>query len=321
MTTNMPKTAVGRAGRPGVSPGARGLLVRPAPERIRARVTTPSPQPDPRPVPVTGRAHDRITGVDIRVDRVGAGDPVVLLNGLLGANEHWFSCLGPLAERAECVLLEPPLLEMRGKGLSVEGVVRLTASVLETLIDRPAVLVGNSLGGHIALRLAIEHPEMVRGLVLLGSSGLFERTFERGAQHSPSREWLEGKIGDLFHDPDALPSFQSMVDMAHAELSRRSAARALVRLGRSAKADHLGDLLPRITAPALLLWGRQDRVTPPDVAAEFERLIPDARLRWIESAGHAPHIERPGRVGEEIARFVDELADAERAGARGHGAA
>src|SRR5690606_13193057 len=106
--------------------------------------------------------------------RAGRGRPVVILNGLLGLNEHWFPCLGPLTSRAECLLLQPPLLEMRGKGLSVDGVAHLIESVLETLTDEPAIMVGNSLGGHVALRLAHRRPDLVAGLVLIGSSGLFE---------------------------------------------------------------------------------------------------------------------------------------------------
>lgn len=264
---------------------------------------------EPFPRPVTASTHDRVTGVDIRVDRAGRGDPLVVLNGLLGLNEHWFPCLGPLARRAECLLLQPPLLEMKGKGLSVDGVLRLTISVLETLIDKPAVIAGNSLGGHIGLRLAVERPDMVRGLVLIGSSGLFERTFERSVQHDPSHQWLETKIGELFYDKSKM--LPGMVDMAYAELSRRTAARAFVKLGRSAKSDHVGELLPGIDKPVLLLWGRQDIVTPPPVAEEFAKRLPCAHLRWIDQCGHAPQIEQPGEVAEAIAAFLDELSAGE----------
>lgn len=270
----------------------------------------------PRPTRlVSDRAVDRVTGLDVRIDRVGAGDPVVILNGLLGLNEHWFGCLPPIADRAECLLLEPPILEMRGAGATVSGLVELIGSLVGSLTDRPAVLVGNSLGGHIALRLSLARPELVRGLVLLGSSGLFERTFEGGAQHSPSRAWLEKKIGELFADPSRM--HPGMVEMAHAELSRRSAARALVRLGRSAKADHLGELLPAVRAPVQLLWGRQDVVTPPEVALMFRELLPDARLDWLDPCGHAPQIERPGEVGAGIARFLDELVGRSASAASG----
>lgn len=262
-----------------------------------------TPSETPTPVPVT--AFERATGVDIRIDRVGSGKPVVFLNGLLGLNEHWFACLGPLAGRAECLLLQPPLLEMKGKGCSVDGVLALTVSVLETLIDEPAVLVGNSLGGHVALRLALSRPDMVRGLVLSGSSGLFERTFEKDVQHNPSREWLHKKISDLFYDPSRM--VPGMVEQAYTELSRRSAARALVRMGRSAKNDHLGEILHEVDVPVLLAWGTHDVVTPPKVAEEFHELLPDSRLVWIDKCGHAAQIERPDALAAAMLDFLEEL--------------
>jgi len=262
----------------------------------------------PSATPTTASTRDRVTGMDIRIDRAGIGPPVVFLNGLLGLNSHWFPCLPYLIHDHECLLLQPPLLEMKGKGCSVDGVVQLTLSILETLIDRPAVFVGNSLGGHVALRIALQRPDVVRGLVLVGSSGLFERTFEKDVQHSPSREWLERKIEELFCDPSLMPP--GTVDMAYAELSRRSAARSLVRLARSAKRDHLGEDLPKVFAPVLLVWGRQDVVTPPAVAEEFHSKLPNSRLAWIENCGHAPQIERPREFGQVTARFLATLAGA-----------
>ena len=255
--------------------------------------------------PVTETAISRATGVDIRIDRVGEGSTVVFLNGLLGQNEHWFPLLGPVSKHAECLLIQPPLLEMKGKGCSIEGVLHLTISVLETLIDEPAVIVGNSLGGHIGLRLAMERPDMVRGLVLSGSSGLFEKSFEKGVEHSPSHGWLEKKISELFCDPSRM--LPGMVEAAHAELSRRTAARALVRLGRSAKKDHLGEELHKVMVPVCLAWGTHDVVTPPNVAEEFHERLPNSTLRWIENCGHAAQIERPDELAAAIIEFLHSL--------------
>lgn len=294
----------------------RGVVIPSGNRQGRVRVGELSPDLGlDKPTPVTGSTRDRATGVDIRVDRAGRGRPVVILNGLLGLNEHWFPCLGPLTTRAECLLLQPPLLEMRGKGLSVEGVAHLIESVLETLTDEPAIMVGNSLGGHVALRLAHRRPDLVAGLVLIGSSGLFERSFEQGVQHDPSREWLTRKITELFYDPARM--LPGLIDMAYNELSRRTAARALVRLGRSAKRDHLGEILGEIRQPTLLLWGRNDIVTPADVAHEFHARMPGATLRWIDRCGHAPQIECPEEVAQGIAWFLDHLAAAEREGRAG----
>ncbi len=244
----------------------------------------------------------------VRVDEIGdpAGEPVVFLHGLLGMNEHWFPTARKLADRARCLMVETPLLQLRGSACSVAGVTRLTISVLEAIVGSPAVLVGNSLGGHVAQRIAIERPDLCRALVLAGSSGLFERTLEKGVEHRPSRDWLERKIRDLFYDEANIPP--DCVNKAHRELSDRRAARAIVKLGRSAKSDHMGDRLHMIQQPTLLLWGRQDNVTPPGVADDFLTMLPDARLTWLDNCGHAPMIEHPEPFAHRTREFLDELA-------------
>lgn len=258
--------------------------------------------------------HDRVTGIDVRVDRMGVGEPIVVMNGLLGMNEHWFPCmsglLGPDAPfDAEILLLQPPLLEMKGSGCSVQGVSQLLVSLLDTLVDRPAILVGNSFGGHVALRIAMAHPKLVRGLVLVGASGLFERGFERDVTHNPSYEFVDRKIREIFYDQSSM--LPGMTEKALDALSRRTSARALVRLGKSAKRDHLGNELHKVKCPTLIAWGRQDNVTPPEVARQFAELIPNSRLRWTDRCGHAPHIEHPSKLAADMRQFISDVLTGE----------
>ncbi|GAB4515643.1 MAG: alpha/beta fold hydrolase [Phycisphaerales bacterium] len=254
---------------------------------------------------ITGTTRDRVTGMDIRIDRMGEGTTLVVLNGLLGLNAHWFPTIAPLADRVESLCIQPPILEMRGKGATVQGVSSLVVSCLESLLDGPAVIMGNSLGGHIALRIAHARPDLVRALVLIGSSGLLERGFEKGVRHTPTPDWIYTKVRELFYSEKSI--LPGMVEMVHEELSRRPAARAFVKLGRSAKVDHLGSILPEIGVPTQLIWGRQDIVTPPSVAEQFARDLPDARLAWLDDCGHAPHIEYPDAVRAVLTGFLDEL--------------
>lgn len=254
---------------------------------------------------VTDTARDRVTGMDIRIDRMGEGRTLVVLNGLLGLNQHWFPMLAPLTDRVEAMLIQPPILEMRGKGATVPGVASLVISVLESVLEGPAMIMGNSLGGHIALRIAHARPDLVSSLVLIGSSGLLERGFEKGVRHTPNPDWIYTKVRELFYKEESM--LPGMVEMVHTELSRRPAARAFVKLGRSAKDDHLGSILGEIDVPTQLIWGRQDIVTPPSVAEEFARDLPDARLTWLDECGHAPHIELPQCVREILVDFLEHL--------------
>lgn len=244
-----------------------------------------------------------------RIEAIGTGQiPVVFLHGLVGLNEHWDGVVRQIERRARCILFELPLLSLRGPNCSIAGVRRLTAEFLEQVVREPAVLVGNSFGGHVALRVASEHPELVRGLVLAGASGIFERRLygDRDVEHRPSREWLTKRIAELFYDPANVR--EADVDRAFAELSQRGSARAMVKLSLSARDDKLSEAIAGMAVPTLLLWGRNDVVTPPHTAEEFNSLLPNSRLVWFDECGHAPMIERPTDFAREVSRFLDELS-------------
>ncbi len=252
-------------------------------------------------------------GVNLTIDEIGDGRQVVYLHGLVGNNTHWFPIVRELAHKSRSTMIGIPLLALDGQYCSVAAISDQVARTLEDLFDQPVVVVGSSFGGHVAAWLASERPELLNGLVLTGSSGLFEVTveeeLERGlmkkVQHRPSHDWLNRKIEELFFDKSRMP--QGVVDMAYDELSQRQAARAMVRLSKSTRRDHVSSRLPRITAPTLVLWGSEDVVTPPRVAEEFDCLIRDSRLRWIEDCGHAPMIECPTQFTHAVSEFLDEL--------------
>ena len=261
-------------------------------------------------------AHAPVTTVTLRgaededivasVQRAGAGREVVFLHGLVGLNEHWEGVVSRVEHRLACTTLELPLLELKGATCSIRGVTDLTIQFLEQSIGKPVTLVGNSFGGHVALRIARKRPDLVESLVLAGSSGLFEKTFVRGAPVRPSRDWLSEKIGELFYDKSMMS--QSDLDRAHAALNVKSGARAMVRLSKTARRDHMGDEISEIACPVQLIWGKQDVVTPPSAAQGFMDLLPDARIAWIDHCGHAPMIESPDEFAQAMLAFDEELA-------------
>lgn len=251
-----------------------------------------------------------LSGVDVPVDVVesGRGTPIVFLHGLVGLNEHWAGVARDLSASARCVMLQVPLLELRGEDCSISGVTALTTRFLETHVREPAVVVGNSFGGHVALRIALERPELLRGLVLAGSSGLTERTTLSDIQTRPSREWLARKIGELFFDPANMNPAD--VERAFHELSDRRRAHAMIKLSRSARRDHLGERIAGIATPTLLIWGKEDVVTPPEAAEELGAKIAGSRLVWLDRCGHAPMIERPREFAAAVSAFLDTLGRA-----------
>jgi len=264
---------------------------------------------------VTARRSTQILrglgGEDVHADVVdiGSGKPVVFLHGLVGLNDHWEETAQRIVGRSRVILLQLPLLNLEGDDCSIDGATTLTTRFLESYVGAPAVVVGNSFGGHVALRLALERPDLLRGLVLAGASGLIEKSMVSDVQIRPSRDWLERKIGELFFDKSKMSPGD--VDRAHKELSDRTHARAMVRLSRTARRNHLGDHIHRITTPTLILWGRQDIVTPVEAAEEMHAKIKGSRLVWLEQCGHAPMIEAAEPFGDAMNAFLDDL-DAHR---------
>jgi pimeloyl-ACP methyl ester carboxylesterase len=236
----------------------------------------------------------------------GDGEVVVFLHGIFGSPENWREQTDGLADGYRVVVPLLPIFEVPLDDCTVQ---RFTEHVREYLdwagIDR-ATFVGNSFGGHVALDLAIRFPERTRALVLAGSSGLFERGYEKGVPVHPSREWIEDRIAaQVFHDASQIRP--EMVDEVVEVLASSASKRRLVRIAKSAKRTHMGGKLHRITAPTLLVWGKQDRITPLEVAREFRDGIPDAELVLIDECGHAPMIEQPARFTRALRSFLDSL--------------
>lgn len=261
------------------------------------------------PITIRGeraKGHDG-EGLVARVREMGQGQPVVFLHGLVGLNDHWEGAAKLIQHKSRCVMLEMPLLRLSGPQCSIESVSEMIAEFLAERIGTPAVLVGNSFGGHVAMRMALSSDaSRIKGLVLTGASGLYERSILANVEIRPSRNWLAKRIGELFYDQKNV--WPSDIDRAYAELSRRGGARAMVKLSRSARSDHLGDRLVKIKTPTLLIWGKQDVVTPPETAREFHEKIGGSKLVWLDRCGHAPMMEYPEAFAEHMGVFLDGLA-------------
>ncbi|MFO0858613.1 MAG: alpha/beta hydrolase [Phycisphaerales bacterium] len=244
--------------------------------------------------------------VPVEVQEVGIpnGRPIVFLHGLVGLNDHWEELVKRIMHRSRCVMLEMPLLELEGEDCSIHGATELAVRFLrEYLQSQPSVLVGNSFGGHIAGRIAIENPELVQGLVLAGASGILEKSMVSDIQIKPSRQWLERKIGELFFDQRHMNPAD--VDRAHKVLTARGSARAMVRLSRTARRNHLGEDLCKVQCPTLLVWGKQDVVTPPEACEQFAANIPKNRVVWLDQCGHVPMVEKVEDFARELNSYLD----------------
>lgn len=241
----------------------------------------------------------------------GHGEPVVLLHGLMGTMDHWDSTLEALAPMCRAMAPEVPILDEARAEASVEGLTHHIGALMDALDLPPAVVGGNSLGGHLALELALRYPARVSGLILTGSSGLFERSFTRGVPHVPTAAFVREKMEEVFYDVTLVTT--SWVESVRRTLTTRASALRVLHVARSAKRSNLEARLAEIRVPTLLVWGKDDRITPPEVAERFRALLPDAQLELIANCGHAPMLEQPLIFNALVEDWLDETRARRRA--------
>jgi len=236
-----------------------------------------------------------------RIER-GQGEPVVLLPGMFGQPSNWQHQLDHLSDGYRVITLDLPLFDPGFSECTVHGLGDYVRRFLDWAGIARAVLVGNSLGGHVALDIATRYPSRVRAMVLAGSSGLFERGFERGVPTRPDRAWIETRIREVFCHESSIPAGQG--DEIERIVQSRANKLRILHWAKSAKRTHMGALLSRIAAPTLLIWGKQDSITPLEVAVEFLRGIRHSELVLFNECGHAPMMEHPARFTEVLRHFL-----------------
>jgi pimeloyl-ACP methyl ester carboxylesterase len=245
----------------------------------------------------------------------GEGEPVVLLHGLLGETDHWTITLEALASCCRPLAPQLPILDPALADPTIEGLTHYVGSFLDALELPPAVVGGNSLGGHLALELALRYPARVSGLILTGSSGLFERGLTGGVPPAPTSAFIREQMEAIFYDASLVTP--SWVESVRRILTTRASALRVVQVARSARRSRLEARLPEIHVPVLLAWGKDDRITPPEVAERFRALLPGAELVFIANCGHAPMLEQPSIFNAIVDDWLHETRARRRAGLAG----
>jgi pimeloyl-ACP methyl ester carboxylesterase len=169
-------------------------------------------------------------------------------------------------------------------------------------------LLGNSLGGHVALVHLLKHPGKVKSLILTGSSGLFENGMGDTYPKRGDYAYIQKKTEQTFYDPAT--ASKELVDEVYDIVNQRSKVIKIIALAKSAIRNNLGDELKSIKLPTLLIWGNNDTITPPFVGKEFQRLIEGSELHFIDKCGHAPMMERPEEFNELLRTFLAKQATA-----------
>ncbi len=233
----------------------------------------------------------------------GDGETIILLYGLFGSVKNFDPLIQHFKQTHRVIVPVFPFYEL---GMSVDIFILtkfLHQLTIELQLERFHLL-GNSMGGHIALLYALQYPAKVQSLVLSGSSGLYENGMGDSFPKRKDYNYIKTKTELTFYDPST--ASRELVDEIFATVNSRKAIQIL-SLAKSTIHNNLSKELPTIAADCCLIWGRNDIITPPAVALEFNRLIPNSKLFWIDKCGHVPMLENPKVFNNLLDCFLKSL--------------
>lgn len=235
----------------------------------------------------------------------GSGETLILLHGLFGALSNFEPLIEYFRKQYRVVVPVLPLLELDLLHTSVGGIEKFVHKFIEMRQYKNVHLLGNSLGGHVALLHILKHPENIKSLILTGSSGLFENGMGDTYPKRGDYEYIKTKTALTFYDPAM--ATKELVDEVFEITSNRLKVIKIIALAKSAIRNNLGEELKEIKQPTLLVWGNNDTITPPFVGKEFNKLIPNSELHFIDKCGHAPMMEVPEEFNKILHEFLTKL--------------
>jgi 2-hydroxy-6-oxonona-2,4-dienedioate hydrolase len=236
---------------------------------------------------------------------VGEGEPLMLLHGLFGALSNFGDLIEYFRNHYKVVVPLLPLFDLDILHTSVSGLEKFVHKFIEAKGYSNIHLLGNSLGGHVALLHVLKHSEKIKSLILTGSSGLFENGMGDTYPKRGDYEYIRKKTELTFYDPAM--ATKELVDEVYDIVNSRIKVIKIIALAKSAIRNNLGEEISQIQQPTLLIWGNNDTITPPFVGKEFKKLIPNSELHFVDLCGHAPMMERPEEFNQILHKFLKRL--------------
>lgn len=235
----------------------------------------------------------------------GEGQPIIILHGLMGALSNFDGVLNYFSNKGYKVIIpELPIYKLPLLKTNVKNLSKFLKDFMAYKKIDKAILLGNSLGGHIALYFSKLNIRNVAGLILTGSSGLYEKSMGDTYPKRGNYEYIKSKTQEVFYNPEI--ATKEVVDEVYASVNDRHRVIKTLAIAKSAIRHNMAKDLPNLDVPSCIIWGKQDNVTPPQVAEDFAKLLPDANLYWIDKCGHAPMMEHPEEFNKILEGWLKE---------------
>ncbi len=232
----------------------------------------------------------------------GEGQGLLLLHGLFGALSNWEGVVNRFKKNFRVVIPMLPIYEMPIREAGLEGLRKFVEDFVAFKELDNLIIMGNSLGGHVALLYTLANKDKVTKLVLTGSSGLFEDSMGGSYPKRGNYEYIRERVAYTFYDPAV--ATKELVDEVFETTRNIPKCLRIVAIAKSAQRHNVAEIVTEITIPTLLVWGLNDTITPPVVAHEFNRLIPNSELKFIDKCCHAPMMEHPEQFNDLVEAFL-----------------
>ncbi|MFK8264583.1 alpha/beta fold hydrolase [Capnocytophaga canimorsus] len=234
----------------------------------------------------------------------GEGTPIIILHGLMGGLSNFEGVVSFFSERNyKVVVPELPLYTMPLLRTTVKNLAKFIHKFVKHKGYEKVILLGNSLGGHVGLLYTKLFPESVKALILTGSSGLYESAMGDGYPKRGDYEFIKKKSQEVFYDPNV--ATEEIVNEVFETVNNRTKLIKTLAIAKSAIRHNMAKDLPKMPTPTCLIWGKNDNVTPPRVAVEFNQLLPNSELFWIDKCGHAPMMEHPEEFNQILNNWLE----------------
>lgn len=253
---------------------------------------------------------------------IGEGDPVLLIHGSgagVTAVANWWATIGPLATRRRVIAVELAGFGRSGSmpddAYSISAWVEQLVAFLDALGVETTDIVGNSLGAWLAIRMAQQHANRIRRMVLMGAGGAPappDSVLAQHRQYEPDRDRMRDLLRDFVVDPDVVPDalVEHRYEMSRSpEAVRRYGATSAARSHDRVESPLTERDLRHIDHATLLVHGREDRVIPPAWSEKLSSWLPNSDLLLLSKCGHWSQIERAELFNPLVLAFLDREAD------------
>lgn len=240
------------------------------------------------------------------VETGGDGEVLLLLHGLFGALSNFQGIINHFRANYNVVVPMLPIFEIPIRKVSVSGLVDHVVEFVKFKNYEKVHVLGNSLGGHITLLYALGNADKTASVILTGSSGLFENSLGSTFPKRGDYEFIKTKTQATFYNPAV--ATKELIDEVYDIVNDRNKAIRIIATAKTAVRHNLSDKLHQIKVPTLLIWGKEDNVTPAFVGEKFHELIEGSKLVFVEKCGHAPMMEKPDEFNEILASFLKDVS-------------